>query len=64
MSKRAISYQGKDGRRKHSHWHVLVTYSDKEVFGRVYLDLEKAEKFAARQMKSPVVSSVRVVKLS
>ena len=62
--RKTIGYQGKDGRRKHDHWHVLVTYSDKEVFGRVYVDLEKAEKFAARQKKSPVVSSVRVVKLS
>lgn len=53
-----------DKRRKHHHWHVIVTYPDGESFGRVYTDVAKAERFAARQEKSPVVKSARVVQLS
>jgi hypothetical protein len=53
-----------DKRRKHHHYLVTVTYTDKEFFGRVYLDLEKAKKFAERQKKSPTVKSTRIQKLS
>ena len=58
-----ISIEG-DKRRKYHHWLVTVAYSDTETFGRVYNDLEKANKFAARQRKSPVVQSVDVKQLS
>jgi hypothetical protein len=47
-------------RRRYAHWRVTIKYFDKEVFGRVYTDREKAEKFAARQQRSPVVKSTRV----
>jgi hypothetical protein len=51
---------GHDKRRKHHHWQVTVVYSDGEKFARVYIDRGKAERFAARQKKSPVVKSARV----
>ncbi len=54
----------KDERRRHHHWLVTITYWDKEFFGRVYLDQAKAEKFAARQKKSPVVKGAHVRLLS
>ncbi|MFZ1033446.1 MAG: hypothetical protein WAN72_15750 [Candidatus Acidiferrales bacterium] len=41
-----------------------MTYTDNETFARVYLDREKAEKFAARQKKSPVVKKTRIRQLS
>jgi hypothetical protein len=50
----------KDGRRRHSHFQVTITYFDRQVFGRVYTDLGKAERFAARQKRSPVVKSTKV----
>lgn len=54
----------KDLRRKHSHFRVIISYSDKEMFGRVYTDRTRAEKFAARQARSPVVMSTRVEQIS
>jgi hypothetical protein len=41
-------------------YRVTVTYTDNQVSGRVYNNREKAEKFAARQKKSPVVMSMRI----
>jgi hypothetical protein len=64
MAKRKVSNYKTDRRRKHHHWLVTVTYSDNESFGRVYVDREKAEKFAARQKKSPVVKKTRIRHLS
>ena len=52
-----------DSQRKHHHWRVTITYSDKERFGRVYSNREKAERFAGRQKKSPVVKSTRIEQL-
>jgi hypothetical protein len=51
----------KDRRRKHEHWQVTVFYRDGEKFARVYTDRKKAEAFAVRQKRSPVVKSARVV---
>jgi hypothetical protein len=51
---------GKDKRRKHHHWQVTVFYRDGERFARVYIDRHKAEGFAIRQKKSPVVRSTRI----
>jgi len=48
------------GIRKHNHYRVTVTYTDSEVSGRVYNNREKAEKFAARQRRSPFVRSSKV----
>ena len=55
---------GKDRRRKHNHWQVVIYYPDGEKFARVYTDHKKATSFAKRQKKSPVVKSVRVVQVS
>ena len=54
---------GKDKRRKHQHWQVTVFYEDGQKFARVYIDRERAMKFAERQKRSPVVRSARVAKL-
>ncbi len=51
---------GRDKRRKHHHWQVTVFYRDGERFARVYIDRAKAEGFAHRQKKSPVVRSTRI----
>jgi len=55
---------GKDKRRKHHHFLVTVYYADGEKFGRVYTDKEKADRFADRQKRSPVVKSARVTMVS
>ncbi len=49
-----------DLRRKHPHFLVIVAYTDRGEFRRVYTDIQKAEKFAARQERSPVVKSTQV----
>jgi hypothetical protein len=53
----------KDRRRKHQHWQVTVYYYDGEKFARVYIDRERAERFADRQKKSPVVKSTRIMEV-
>jgi hypothetical protein len=50
----------RDRRRKHQHWQVTVFYHDGERFARVYIDRDRAERFAERQKKSPVVKSTRI----
>ena len=54
---------GKDKRRKHKHWQVTVFYKDGEKFARVYIDRERAERFAERQKKSPVVKATRILEV-
>lgn len=49
-----------DRRRKHRHWQVTVFYRDGERFARIYTDRGRANRFADRQKKSPVVRSARV----
>lgn len=53
----------KDGRRKHRHWQVTVYYHDGEKFARVYIDRARAESFAERQKKSPVVKATRILEV-
>jgi hypothetical protein len=53
----------RDRRRKHRHWQVTVFYSDGEKFARVYIDRERAAKFASRQKRSPMVKSARVTEV-
>ena len=53
----------KDRRRKHKHWQVTVRYRDGEEFARVYTDRKKAEAFAVRQKRSPVVKRTRVLEV-
>jgi hypothetical protein len=52
--------QSRDKRRKHRHWQVTVYYHDGEKFARVYIDRERAVRFADRQKKSPIIRSTRV----
>jgi hypothetical protein len=54
----------KDRRRKHHHWLATIYYHDGEKFARVYIDRDKAKRFAERQKKSPVVASTRVTEIS
>jgi hypothetical protein len=49
-----------DRRRKHRHWQVTVYYHDGEKFARVYIDRERAQSFAERQKRSPMVKAARV----
>jgi hypothetical protein len=64
VPKRRPTDSQKDRRRKHHHWLVTLTYADGEKFSRVYLDRQRAEKFAERQKKSPLVKKTRVTRLS
>jgi len=52
-----------DRRRKHHHWQVTVYYHDGEKFARVYVDRDRAERFASRQKKSPVVKATRIMEV-
>jgi hypothetical protein len=54
----------KDARRKHHHWQVTLFYKDGERFVRVYTVHAKADNFAERQRKSPVVKMARVIQVS
>ncbi len=54
---------GQDRRRKHQHWQVTLYYLDGERFARVYIDRERATRFAERQKKSPVVKSTRILEV-
>jgi hypothetical protein len=62
--KREKTNYNRDKRRKHHHYLVTVFYADGEKFGRVYTDKDKADRFADRQKKSPVVKSARVTMVS
>jgi hypothetical protein len=53
-----------DKRRKHLHWQVTIFYGDGERFARVYIDRDKAARFAERQKKSPIVKKVRVLQVA
>lgn len=53
----------RDRRRKHRHWQVTVYYHDGEKFARVYIDRERASRFAERQKKSPVVKATRIMEV-
>lgn len=55
---------GKDKRRRHHHFLVTIHYADGEKFGRVYTNKDRADRFADRQRRSPVVKSARVSQVS
>jgi hypothetical protein len=61
--KKTPSIFEKDKRRKHHHWQVIMYYADGGRFARVYTDRQRAERFAARQKRSPIVKAARVVRL-
>jgi len=52
----------KDGKQKYQkqYFRVTITYSDDETSGRVFTNRDKAEKYAAKQKKSPVVKKTKV----
>jgi hypothetical protein len=52
-----------DRRRRHRHWQVTVYYHDGEKFARVYIDRDRAERFAERQKKSPIVKATRILEV-
>ena len=64
MKRRKRSEFGRDKRRRHRHWQVTVFYADGERFARVYIDKDKAARFAERQKRSPVVRSARVAEIN
>jgi hypothetical protein len=53
-----------DRGRRYAHWLVTVSYADQELFGRVYTNREKAERFAARQLTLPQVQNAQVKEIS
>lgn len=57
---RKPAHSSGDARRKHHHWKVTLYYTDGLKFTRIYTDRRRAEKFAERQKRSPVVRSTRV----
>jgi hypothetical protein len=54
----------KDERWKYHHWQVTLFYTDGERFARTYTVQAKADGFAERQRKFPVVKMARVTKVS
>jgi hypothetical protein len=61
--RKPTSYR-KDKRRRHHHWLVTIFYHDSERFARAYTDRKKADAFAERQWKSPVVKMARVTQVT
>jgi hypothetical protein len=50
----------KKGKEEYHYWRVTITYSDNEISGRVFKDRDKAEKYAARQKKAPMVKNALI----
>lgn len=50
----------RDRRRRHRHWEVMIIYHDGKHFARIYTDRRRAERFAMRQKRSPVVRGARI----
>jgi len=53
----------RDRRRRHRHWQVTVYYHDGEKFARVYIDRDRATRFAERQKRSPIVKATRILEV-
>jgi hypothetical protein len=48
-------------KRKHNYWRVVIVYVDGESSGnRVFRDLNRAKRWAARQEKSKVVKKCKI----
>ena len=52
-----------DGSRRQKHWLVTVVYADGEKFGRLYANLQEAQKFAEDQKESQVVEDTHIQEL-
>ena len=51
----------KKANRKYNYWRVVIVYKDNETSGnRVFKDLDRAKRWAARQEKSVVVKKCRI----
>jgi hypothetical protein len=51
----------KKAKRKHDYWRVVVVYVDNETSAnRVFNDLDRAKRWAARQEKSAAVKKCRI----
>jgi hypothetical protein len=51
----------KKANRKYNYWRVVIVYTDKETSGnRVFKDLNRAKRWAARQEKSKVVKKCKI----
>jgi len=61
--KKPSSRLHEDRRRRHRHWQVTVYYHDGEKFARVYIDRDRAMRFAERQKKSPIVKATRILEV-
>jgi hypothetical protein len=61
--KKKSSRLHEDRRRRHRHWQVTVYYHDGEKFARVYIDRDRAVRFAERQKKSPIVKATRILEV-
>jgi hypothetical protein len=46
--------------KQKQYFRLTITYSDGETSGRIFSNHEKAEKYAARQKRSPVVKKTKV----
>lgn len=46
--------------QRHRHWTVTIYYVGGGKFARVYNDRKRAEEFAKKEKRSPVVRSARV----
>jgi hypothetical protein len=51
-----------NGKKKHlkQYFRLTITYTDGETSGRVFTSREHADKYAARQSRSPVVKKTEV----
>jgi len=53
-----VTMRKKKAQREHHYIRVVITYTDGETSGnRIFKDKTKADKYAARQKKSPTVKS-------
>ncbi len=54
-----VSSKSNDSKQK-QYFRLTITYCDGETSGRVFSSHEKAEKYGARQRRSPVVKKTKV----
>lgn len=54
----------RDKRRKHRHFETTIIYKDGQKFARTYTSRERAQRFAERQKKSPVVKTARTMEVN
>ncbi len=61
MRTNSSKIQPMKAKRKLKYWRVTIAYVDKETSGnRVFSDLDRAKRWAARQEKSAVVKKCRI----